>query len=141
MRSYRTQWAAQFAVASELCKRDFRVSLTLGNNPEFDLMVMSTNKVPFPVEVKGLYKRAFWQMEKKPLYPKLFYVFAYVPDNEPNQFFIMKQETVNDIIDAWANRKGPPPPQARLGVPWELAKKHKDAWRILPGYKSLPQSK
>jgi hypothetical protein len=128
----RTQWAAQFAVASELCKRDYRVTFTLGNNPGFDLMVMSPNKISLPVEVKGLHKPAFWQMEKKPPHPGLSYVFAYVPDDEPNQFFVMTQATINHLIDAWANRKGPPPPQARLGVPWKDAEKHKSAWRMLP---------
>ena len=29
---HQTQWAAQFAVASELCKRGYEVSFTLGNN-------------------------------------------------------------------------------------------------------------
>ncbi len=35
--SHQTQWAAQFAAASELCKRD----ADLGNHPAVDLMVQS----------------------------------------------------------------------------------------------------
>jgi hypothetical protein len=39
---HQTQWAAQFAVASELCKRGYEVSFTLGNNTSLaDLMVVS----------------------------------------------------------------------------------------------------
>ena len=39
---HRTQWAAQFAVASELCKRGYEVSFTMGNTtPLADLMVVS----------------------------------------------------------------------------------------------------
>ena len=34
--AHRTQWAAQFAVASELCKRNYQVALTLGNHPTID---------------------------------------------------------------------------------------------------------
>jgi hypothetical protein len=39
-RGHQTQWAAQFAVASELCKRGYEVSFTMGNvAPVADLMV------------------------------------------------------------------------------------------------------
>jgi hypothetical protein len=37
--THQTQWAAQFAVASELCKRNYEVALTLGNHPVIDLMM------------------------------------------------------------------------------------------------------
>jgi hypothetical protein len=41
-RDRQTQWAAQFAVASELCKRGYEVSLTMGNaTPVADLMLVS----------------------------------------------------------------------------------------------------
>jgi hypothetical protein len=41
-RGHQTQWAAQFAVASELCKRGYEVALTLGHTtPDADLMVVS----------------------------------------------------------------------------------------------------
>jgi hypothetical protein len=55
--SHRTQWAAQFAVASELCKRGYEVAFTMGNHPMKDLMVISPTNVSFVVDVKGLYKR------------------------------------------------------------------------------------
>jgi hypothetical protein len=42
VRGHQTQWAAQFAVASELCKRGYEVSFTMGNTtPIADLMVVS----------------------------------------------------------------------------------------------------
>ena len=53
--SHQTQWAAQFAVASELCRRGYEVAFTTGNHPCVDLMVYSPNRVPFAVDVKGLY--------------------------------------------------------------------------------------
>jgi hypothetical protein len=47
----RTQWAAQFAVASELCKRGYEVSFTMGNStPLADLMVVSRNGAMFLVD-------------------------------------------------------------------------------------------
>jgi len=48
-----TQWAAQFAAASELCRRKYQVALTLGNHPETDLMVVSPSGVQFLVDAKG----------------------------------------------------------------------------------------
>jgi hypothetical protein len=58
--SHRTQWASQFAVASELCKRGYEVAFTMGNHPSVDLLVNSPNQVAFSVDVKGLYKKNFW---------------------------------------------------------------------------------
>ena len=41
-RGHQTQWAAQFAVASELCKRGYEVSFTMENStPLADLIVVS----------------------------------------------------------------------------------------------------
>lgn len=50
---HRTQWAAQFAVASELCKRGYEVSFTMGYaTPVADLMVVSpAQKKMFLVDV------------------------------------------------------------------------------------------
>ncbi len=87
---HQTQWAAQFAVASELCKLGHQVALTLGNHPAVDLMVMSPTRISFNVDVKGLYRRNFWPVQiQEPPQKNLFYIFAYVPAGQPNQFFIM----------------------------------------------------
>jgi hypothetical protein len=53
------QWAAQFAVASELCKRGYEVSFTMGNaTPVADLMLVSPKlKRMFLIDVKGLYRK------------------------------------------------------------------------------------
>ena len=62
---HQTQWAAQFAVASELCKRGYQVALTLGNHPAVDLMVQSPKGVQFTIDVKGLYKSNYWVVKEK----------------------------------------------------------------------------
>jgi hypothetical protein len=61
-RGHQTQWAAQFAVASELCKRGYEVSFTMGNaTPIADLMVVSPiRREMFLIDVKGLYRRNPW---------------------------------------------------------------------------------
>jgi hypothetical protein len=95
---HRTQWAAQFAVASELYKRDCQVALTLGNHPMVDLMVISPRGRSFRVDVKGAYKPNFWVVHAQPSQEDLYYVFAFVPDGEPNRFFILTQNQVNEQI-------------------------------------------
>jgi len=62
---HQTQWAAQFAVASELCKQGYEVALTMGNHPSVDLMVRSPGGDQFGVDVKGLYTRNFWVVKRK----------------------------------------------------------------------------
>jgi hypothetical protein len=117
-RTHQTQWAAQFAVASELCKRGYQVALTLGNHPSIDLMVVSPEGAHFLVDVKGQYKENFW-----PITPKeaqgLFYILAFVPDGKPNQFYILTQEAAQEEVakndQKWvaldpSNRTGKPNP-------------------------------
>ena len=137
--THQTQWAAQFAVASELCKMDYEVALTMGNNtPLADLMVISPkNKKQFLIDVKGLAKPNYWQVSKKPPRDDLYYVFALVPHGSPNQFFIVNQGDVNACIEAqFALLK--PDKQAlglkanRLGLRWGDTKPFLDRWNILP---------
>jgi hypothetical protein len=95
---HRTQWASQFAVASELCKRGYEVAFTMGNHPLQDLMVISPSRVPFVVDVMGLYQKNVWPVRRRPRHKSLFYVFAFVPDSSPNQFFILTQSQVDSGI-------------------------------------------
>jgi hypothetical protein len=137
---HQTQWAAQFAVASELCKRDYQVALTMGNHPRVDLMVISPRGTKFAVDVKGLYKRNWWLITEKEALQNLFYVLAFVPVNAPNQFFILKQQQVNEAIPSFVERGR----QERLrkgrsiekveqmrGLPWTFVERFTD-WGILP---------
>jgi len=139
--AHRTQWAAQFAVASELCKRGYEVAFTMGNHPSVDLMVISPNKKPFNIDVKGLYKKNIWGVRARPLRGNLFYVVAYVPNGEANHFFILSEaqvnEEVNDEIERArlrASHKGRSDEKAESfpGVSWKFVEKFKDCWNILP---------
>src|SRR5215471_14263085 len=78
--AHRTKWAAQFAVASELCKRGYEVALTRGNYPVVDLMILSPAGVPFLIDVIGQSKKNFWPVRRKRARGKLFYVLAFVPN-------------------------------------------------------------
>jgi predicted AAA+ superfamily ATPase len=61
------QWAAQFAVAGELCKRGYEVAFTMGNTtPEADLMVVPPDKkTMFLIDVKGQSTKNFWRIRRK----------------------------------------------------------------------------
>src|SRR5438552_8696780 len=95
---HRARWAAQCAVASELCKQGHQVALTMGNHPEVDLMVISPKGEQFLIDVKGLYTKNFSVISPKPERSDLFFVLAFVPDDEPNQFFILTQKEVNTEV-------------------------------------------
>ena len=130
----RTQWAAQFAVASELCKRGYQVALTLGNQPITDLMVISPQHKSFRIDVKGQYRRSFWHAKRNKRQNALFYVFAYVPNGLPNQFFVMTQGQVNRaILTTWGKfTRRPIAAGDRTGVSWKFVEKYLDKWDVLP---------
>jgi hypothetical protein len=141
--SHQTQWAAQFAVASELCKRGYQVALTLGNHPAVDLMVQSPKGVQFTIDVKGLYKSNFWVVKEKELKDRLFYVFAFVPTGTENRFHIATQKEVNAALKAKYEvdrkrtiAKGKSmPSEDKISIsvlPFKLEPQWEDKWSILP---------
>jgi hypothetical protein len=134
-----TQWAAQFAVASELCKMGYEVAFTSGNHPQIDLMVRSPKGESFDVDVKGLYRKNFFLLNpNKEVREKLFYVLAYVPAGGTNEFFVLSQadahRAARDDIDRARARqiaKGGTGEKAGAmpGISWEAAKRYKDLWK------------
>jgi hypothetical protein len=135
---HQTQWAAQFAVASELCKRGYQVALTLGNHPTIDLMVVSPSGKPFLVDVKGQYSPNFWPVKPKAQRQDLFYVLAFVPDGASNSFSILTQDEANADIEKntkeWRERDAArADAEDRMpGVSQEFAKKNEGRWDKLP---------
>jgi hypothetical protein len=139
---HRTQWAAQFAVASELCKRGYEVALTMGNHPSVDIMVVSPGGQHFGIDVKGVYTRNFWLVKPKPVRPDLFYVLAYVPDGAPNRFFVLTQTEANGEIETEVDRarqraiaRGGSVEKAEAFpcIGWKVAETgYEDAWNKLP---------
>lgn len=133
-RGHQTQWAAQFAVASELCKRGYDVSFTMGNStPVADLMVVSPiGREMFLIDVKGLYRPNPWVLKRKPVRANLFYVLAFVPNEAPNEFFILTQQQAHQLIEAELKRLKRPSDYRMTGFVWKLALQHRDAWHVLP---------
>ena len=133
-RGHQTQWAAQFAVASELCKRGYEVAFTSGHTtPIADLMVVSPrDKKMFLVDVKGLYRKNPWLIKRKPARANLFYILAYVPAGEPNEFFVLTQSESNRLIKRELKRLGRGDDYPVTGFVWKLAEPYRDAWTSLP---------
>jgi hypothetical protein len=133
-RRHQTQWAAQFAVASELCKQGYEVAFTSGNaTPIADLMVVSPkDKIPFLIDVKGLFRKNPWLIKRKEHRNNLFYVLAYVPEGRPNEFFILSQAKVNKHVKTELVRLGRPDSYPVTGFIWSVAANHKDDWAVLP---------
>jgi hypothetical protein len=133
-RDRRTQWAAQFAVASELCKRGYEVSFTMGNaTPVADLMLVSPErKQMFLIDVKGLYRRNPFLIKRQSVRRDLYYVLTFVPDTGANRFFVMTQESMNASIETELRRLGRPDNYPVTGITWALAEKHENKWDILP---------
>jgi hypothetical protein len=131
---HQTQWASQFAVASELCKRNYEVSFTMGNStPLADLMVVSPKlKKMFLVDVKGLYRRNPWVLKRKFPRDNLFYVFAYVPTGQSNEFFVMTQKQANSLVQQELTRLKRPNDYPMTGITWPLVLPCRDAWDVLP---------
>ncbi len=138
---HRTQWAAQFAVASELCKLGHEVAFTMGNHPSVDIMVTGPERRSFGVDVKGLYKRNFFVLKPKKTRSDLFYVLAFVPNGAPNRFFILSQDEANKAVAEGqehsrqlARSKGKPVEQADQFpcVSWKRAEAFEDHWDTLP---------
>lgn len=131
-RRHQTQWAAQFAVASELCKRGYEVAFTMGNHPEADLMVLSKSKAAFVVDVKGLCKKNPFVVSTKKARNDLYYVLAFVPDVGRNEFFVLSQEEVRRTSEAELKRLGRSKDYSMPGLSWPCVQRFKDKWGTLP---------
>jgi len=101
----------------------------------------SPKGVAFGIDVKGLYKKNFWVVKPKPLQDSLYYVFAFVPDNSSNEFFVMNQADVNAEIEVEfaaarerALGKGRSIEKVELFpcIPWKRAGQFKGKWKNLP---------
>jgi hypothetical protein len=85
-------------------------------------VISPKNKEQFLVDVKGQCKKNSWLVSKKRTRNNLFYILAYVPTGEANEFFILTQEQANGYVRDY---KIP-------GFLWTQGREHKNSWDILP---------
>jgi hypothetical protein len=133
-RGHQTQWTAQFAVASELCKRGYEVAFTSGHTtPVADMMAVSPiKKEMFLVDVKGLYRKNPWLIKRKTARGNLFYILAFVPIGDNNRYFILSQRSATDLIVAELQRLSRADDYPITGFSFKLGELHENAWNALP---------
>lgn len=134
-----SQWAAQFLVASELVRRGYTVSFTMGNHtPDADLMVRSPNDELFLVDVKGQRQKGPWLVRPKNQVKALFYILVYLAPlpkgndpRKPDEFFVLTQQEASELAKAHLathpHDKGIFP-----GFGWKAAEPSRDKWHKLP---------
>jgi hypothetical protein len=138
----RSQWGAQFLVASELVRRGYLVSFTMGNNTrDADLIVGTPRGKPFWIDVKGQSSKQAWQISPKTSeIPNLFYVLVYlsplVSDVEarcPDSFFILSQADVKRLSAEYL--KAHPGDKNKVpGFGFNDPHEFRNAWEKLPDY-------
>jgi hypothetical protein len=130
----KTQWAAQFLAASELVRRGYLVSFTMGNStPLADLMVgYQSSGIQFWVDVKGNSAQRGWFCREKPSFPRLYYILVGVGMHRENdRFFILSQDKLNELIRQDLARH-PLQKPGWDGVIWKDALPFENAWNTLP---------
>ena len=135
----RTQWSAQFLVASELVRRGYLVSFTMGNNtPDADLVVGRRGHQPFWIDVKGNSTRGVWPVAPKPPSPSLYYVLVSLSplangDNvrEPDEFFVLSQDDAAKLAAEYSRTH--PNDQGKVrGFGFNDPREFRNAWAKLP---------
>ena len=132
-----TQWGAQFAVASELCKLGYDVGFTMGHNtPLADLFVIAPDgKTTFLIDVKGQRTKNFWQIKAKQRRDDLYYVLSYVARGQKNRFCVLPQSEMNKKLKEYEG-SGVKFDERFSGMNWKTAFEYEDRWDLLPGYVS-----
>lgn len=140
---YQTQWIGQFGVACELTRRNYLVSLPLGNAPIRDIICQSPNEKAFSIQVKSFRQKGFspiGSLVEKEI-QDLWFVFVFVPNRleQALEYFVISHA---DLIGVWKQgkeedrlkeqRRGKPYKEWAEGVYYKKLLGYKDNWGTLP---------
>lgn len=129
MRNQIVGLAGEFFVAAELLKRNFQVSMTLGNAKSVDLFARDegTKKV-FQIQVKTLKKANCFDLRSSEIEGEIFYFFVFLNNpGEDTDFFIVKgQEILDDLKHYYGSSLGRS--DKRETINYGPLKKHKNQW-------------
>ncbi len=112
------------------------MSLTLGNAPAVDLLVVSPKHEQFAIDVKGQSTKNFWLIRQKESHDRLFFVLVYLPKNDEAPKFCILSEAelgkemnelnnhIQSIGGKWRDDVG--------GINWTTAFKYESKWETLP---------
>ena len=143
---YTTQWIGQFAVASELTRRNYLVSLTLGNAPIRDLLCQSSNGENFTIQVKSLRSKGYFPFQDSLINNKfsdLYLFFVYIPQDlsQSLEYFILSYDRFLKIWKEeqkeWAEKeklRAKPYKKWSEGISYKTLLKSgaKNDWSVLP---------
>lgn len=123
--------SGEFFVAAELAKRNFQVSITLGNAKGIDLFATNqiTGKI-FEVEVKTLRKKPnCFTLNPKRLSPNKVFIFVYLNDYDapPDYHIVTGKELQDDISSFYGSSLG----TSRETVNHGPIKRYLNRWEIL----------
>lgn len=101
--------SGEFFVAAELAKRNFQVSLTLGNAKGIDLYATNqiTEKI-FEIEVKTLRKKNCFTLNTQRLKLKKIFIFVFLNDEEtaPDFYIVTGEELLKDTKHFYGSSLG-----------------------------------
>jgi hypothetical protein len=134
------QWSAQFLVASELVRRGYLVSFTMGNStPDADLVVGKPRQQPFWINVKGNTSKGAWLIKPKSPAPSLYYVLVSLSPladgdgtRNPDEFFVLSQCDVAELAAEYL-RSHPRDKNKVPGFGFKDPHRFRNAWNKLPG--------
>jgi hypothetical protein len=98
--------AGEFAVASELCRRNIYAQLTLGNQKRVDLLTMSRDRKLLAIEVKAKQTRT-WANIKGLSAPDAFLVFVDFADRSAEKrpdFFVLSSGDWHSLVTGHIER-------------------------------------
>lgn len=104
-------------------------------------MVISPSGIQCVIDVKGQYKRNWWNIKPKKKRKNMFYVLAFVPDQESNQFFLLSQAEARSEFQNYVRRKKVERRRKGLstakvglfpGISWKAAERFEGKWGNLP---------
>jgi len=133
-----TQWAAQFFTAAELTRRGYLVTFTLGNSPEWDMLIVSPHGKHFGVDVKGLKSPNFWLLGKHVLDDKedLYFILVHVCKHpDPVDFFILNSSQAKKIVEEHHDdlkKRGREIKNTEYGFNFKKVSEYKNKWEALP---------
>jgi hypothetical protein len=108
-KSQNTNLAAEFFVASQLYRKGFIVTLTLGHTKEIDLIVAHPDGRRVTVDVKGLKYKTNWPLKPKCVRPDHFFILvSYLNKFEDTEVqpeaFVIPSTSVESVMGAWTGR-------------------------------------
>lgn len=131
-KTFNTNLASEFYVASQLFRLGHSVTITLGHTKEIDLYVTNFKGSTITIDVKGLKNKTNW-----PIMPKLIskghffvlvsYLNKYNNLNIQPSVFVIPSTKIRKMLGPWAGR----PNVTALSYRKVKGSKYENAWHLL----------